>query len=212
MKNNLRIIRSIPVAGAKCRCLSLRLVLLALAPLAMGLAGVAPGYANGLVILPTFDNSIALNGNAAAIEGTINQALGIYDSLFTDNITVSILFRYSSSQPNGNPMGANTLAQSNYTIYSELYSDYTAALIADAKTQNDATAIFHLPGSNSATRIDPSSADGRAVGLNTPGAMSATGSVNTGGTFDGIVTLNSNQPFQFNRSGGIAHRMSTRLN
>jgi len=33
--------------------------------------------------------------------------------------------------------------------------------------------------------------------------MGATGNVGTGGTFDGIVTLNSNQPFQFNRSGGI---------
>jgi PEP-CTERM motif-containing protein len=204
MNHNLRVIRSIAVAGAKCRCLRLRLVLLALAPLAIVLAATAPGYANGLVILPIFDSSITGNVNAAAMEGTINQAIGIYDSLFTDNITVSILFRYSSTQPNGNPMGANTLAQSNYTIYSELYDTYTNALIADAKTRNDATAKAHLPGSALAMNIDPSSADGRAVGLNTPGAMGATGNVGTGGTFDGIVTLNSNQPFQFNRSGGIS--------
>jgi hypothetical protein len=203
MKNNLRIIRSIPVAGAKCQCLSLRLVLLALAPLAMGLAGVAPGYANGLVIVPNFDTSITGDANAVAIVGTINQAIGIYDSLFTDNITISILFRYSSTQPDGTAMGANTLAQSNYTIYSEPYGTYTTALILDAKTQNDATAIANLPVGPLATRIDPSSADGRAVGLNTPGAMDATGNVGLGGTFDGIVTLNSNQPFQFNRSGGI---------
>src|SRR5882762_6216692 len=147
MNDNLRIIRSIPAARAMCRCLRLRLVLLALAPLAMILAATAPGYANGLVIQPIFDSSITVNANAAAIEGTINQAIGIYDSLFTDNITVSILFRYSSTQPNGNPMGANTLAQSNYTIYSELYKTYTDALILDAKTQNDATAKAHLPGS-----------------------------------------------------------------
>src|SRR5882762_5037547 len=147
MNNNLRIIRSIPVPGAKCRCLRLRLALLALAPMVMVLAATAPGYANGLVIVPTFDSSISSNANIAAIEGTINQAIGIYDSLFTDNITVSIFFRYSSTQPNGNPMGVNTLAQSNHTIYSELYKTYTDALILDAKTQNDATAKAHLPGS-----------------------------------------------------------------
>jgi hypothetical protein len=116
---------------------------------------------------------------------------------------VSILFRYSSNQPNGSPMGSNTLAQSNFVFYPIPWNTYISALKTYATTANDRTAIANLPAGPLATNIDPSSANGRAVGLNTPGAMAANGSVNTGGTLDGIVTLNSTKSFQFNRSGGI---------
>jgi hypothetical protein len=47
--------------------------------------------------------------------------------------------------------------------------------------------------------VKPSSAGGRAVGLNTPPAMFANGTVGNGGPYDGIVTLNSSRPFQFSR-------------
>jgi hypothetical protein len=204
MNSNLRIIRFIGVARAKRGCVSLRLTLLALAPLAVALAAV-PAYSNSLIITPTFDSSITGNATAAAIEGSINHAIGIYQGLFADNVTVSILFRYSTTQVDGTtPLGANTLARSNYVFYAEPWNTYINALKADATTANDATAIASLPASSFATNVDPSSANGRAVGLNTPGAMAANGSVGTGGTFDGIVTLNSNQSFQFNRSSGIS--------
>ena len=42
-------------------------------------------------------------------------------------------------------------------------------------------------------------ANGRAIGLNTPPAMFADGTVADGGPYDGIVTINSGQPFQFTR-------------
>jgi len=202
MNNNLRIIRSIAFAGAKRGCVSLRLVLLALAPLAVVLAAT-PAYSNTLAITPTFDSSITGNANAAAIESSINQAIGIYQGLFADSITVNILFRYSTTEVDGTtPLGGGLLARSNYVFYAEPSNTYINALKADATTANDASAIANLPASFP-TNIDPSSANGRAVGLNTPGVMTATGKIG-GGTFDGIVTLNSNQPFQFNRSGGIS--------
>jgi hypothetical protein len=116
MNNSLRIGHSFAVAEARRDRLSLRQVLLLLAPLAMALAA-SPAQADDLVITPIFDTSITSQANAAAIENSINQAIGIYESLFTDNITVSILFRYSSNQPNGSPMGSNTLAQSNFVFY-----------------------------------------------------------------------------------------------
>jgi len=203
MRDHLRIIRSTAGSGPKRGCLIIRLVLWALAPLAMILATVAPGYADGLVITPTFDSSITSDPNASAIEAVINQAIGLYDSMYADNVTVSILFRYSTTQPNGAALGSNTLAQSNYVFYAETWNSYINALKADAKTANDATAIANLPASPFATNIDPSSANGRAIGQNTPGTMAANGNVGPG-TFDGIVTLNSGQPFQFNRNGGIA--------
>src|SRR6202022_3051493 len=51
---------------------------------------------SGLVINPTFDSSILNNPNSAAIQSAINRAITIYQSLFGDPITVSILFRYSN--------------------------------------------------------------------------------------------------------------------
>src|SRR5207249_9992224 len=55
------------------------------------------------------------------------------------------------------------------------------------------------PGSALSTNIVPATAAGRAVGLDTPPAMFADGTVGTGGPYDGIVTLNSSSPFQFTR-------------
>jgi hypothetical protein len=55
--------------------------------------------ATGLMIDPTFDNSITGKPNAVAIEAMINRAIAIYESLFRDPITIHILFRYSTTAP-----------------------------------------------------------------------------------------------------------------
>jgi hypothetical protein len=164
--------------------------------------GVVASANSGLVINATFDSSITTNANSAAIQSMINQAIAIYQSTFADPATVSILFRYSTTQPNGNPMGAGSLAQSNYVVYTVSWNTYINALKADAKTANDTTANASLPANSLSTNIFPTSANGRAVGLNTPSAMFANGSVAAGGPYDGIVTLNSAQPFQFTRPPG----------
>ena len=51
--------------------------------------------ATGLIINPTFDCSIISDPNSAAIQAMINRAIAIYESLFSDPITIQILFRYS---------------------------------------------------------------------------------------------------------------------
>ena len=63
----------------------------------------------GLIINASFDSSITTNQNAAAIEAMINRAISICESLFSDPITVSILFRYSTTTPNvySSPVGDN---------------------------------------------------------------------------------------------------------
>ena len=155
--------------------------------------------ASGLVINPTFDSSILNDPSSAAIQSMINQAIALYQSLFSDPITVKILFRYSNTQPNGTPLGSGLLARSNFVVYTIPWNTYITALNADAKTGNDATANASLPATPLSTNAPPSSANGRAVGLNTPPAMFANGTVGAGGPYDGIVTLNSNQPFQFSR-------------
>src|SRR6266566_513943 len=153
----------------------------------------------GLIIHATFDSSITSNPNAAAIEAMINRAISIYESLFSDPITIQIFFRYSTTAPDGTPLSAGTISQSDLVVYTFPWSTYINALRADAKTSNDDLANASLPGTALSSNIKPSSANGRAVALNTPPAMFANGTVGNGGPYDGIVTLNSAVPYQFTR-------------
>ena len=159
----------------------------------------------GLIIHATFDSSITSNPNAAAIKAMISRAISIYESLFSDPITVEILFRYSTTAPNGSPFPSGALSQSYLVVYKVPWTTYTHALVADAVTGYDTTANTSLPTTGLSSYIVPSSADGRAVKLNTPPAMFANGTVGSGGPFDGIVTLSSTAPFQFSRPTSSAN-------
>ncbi len=165
----------------------------------------------GLIIHATFDSSITGNPNAAAIEAMINRAISIYESLFSDPITVQIRFRYATTLPNGDPMPAGSIARSNFVYYVIPWNTAVNALRVDAKTSNDNLAIASLPGSALSANIKAASANGRAVGGNTPPAMFANGTVGNGGPYDGIVTLNSAAPYQFSRPPSASNFDAQRL-
>jgi hypothetical protein len=159
---------------------------------------------SGLTIHPTFDSSITGNPNAAAIQAMINRAISFHESLFSDPITIQIRFRYATTAPDGMPLPMGTLARSDILLYRIPWSSYISALRADGRTSNDTQANASLPGTALSANVRPSSASGRAVGLNTPPAMFANGTVGQGGPYDAIVTLNSGAPFQFTRPPGSA--------
>lgn len=167
-------------------------------------AGIANPASAQFTINPTYDASITGAPNAAAIEAAIHESISRY-SIFSDDFAANILFRYANVDPGGNPLGSNTLARSNYTVYGSAWNTYMGALVADRKTANDNTAVANFPTTALKPGILFSSADGRAVGLDTPGAMFADGHVASGGQYDGIVTLNSNfgSQFDFFRNDGI---------
>jgi hypothetical protein len=149
----------------------------------------------GLIIHATFDNSITSNPNAAAIEAMINQAISIYESLFSDPITIEILFRYATTAPDGTPLPADVLAGSLSVICTIPWDTAGYFLRGDARTSNDNLAIASLPGIALSANIVASSANGRAVGLNTPPIPYP----GLGGPYDGIITLNSSSQLQFTR-------------
>lgn len=153
----------------------------------------------GLTIHATFDSSITNNTNAAAIEAMITRAISLHESLFSDPITTEIRFRYSTTGPDGTPLPMGTLARTDFVIYQISWNTYINALRADATTSNDTQANASLPGTTLSPNVQPSGAAGRAVGLNTPPAMFADGTVGQGGPYDAIVTLNSSVPYQFSR-------------
>ena len=136
----------------------------------------APAYAN-LTITATFASSITSDPNATAIEGVINNAIGFYESTFADPITVAIDFGEMTSG-----LGSSSTYFANVS-----YSQYLAALKADAKGATDAIAISLLANVannpvNGNNTIDVKTANLRAVGINANPPV---------GQPDGTVDLNT---------------------
>jgi len=154
---------------------------------------------SGLVIHPTFDSSITNNSDADAIESMINRAIALYQSLFSDPLTVEIYFRYANTEPDGTPLPVGAAAESEYVVYYVRWTTFINSLKNDGQTANDTSANADLPITPLTTNLVPSSANGRAVGLDTPPAIFANGTVGDGGPYDGIVTLNSDVPYKFVR-------------
>jgi uncharacterized protein (TIGR03437 family) len=155
--------------------------------------------ASGLTIIPTFDDTIVNAPDSAAIQDCIKAAIAVYQPLFTDNVTVSILFRFATTSLSGTKVG---LGSSSYIVFRTTYSGFIDALIADKVSANDALALAHLPPAPIAASVEFTTANGRALGFNTPGILDGAGGRT--GSFDGIVTLSSTAPFQFSRAGGLA--------
>lgn len=132
----------------------------------------------GLIITPTYDFSITSDPNAAAIENTIQTAINLYQSTFSDPINVTIKFQEMTTG----------LGQSSTTLYKISYATYLAALTADATSADDATALAHLgagpnnPVTGSST-INVKTATLRAVGV--------AGNFPPIGGFDGVIGLNT---------------------
>jgi Fibronectin type III domain len=107
----------------------------------------------GLIIIPTFDGSIINDPSSVAIQAMINRAIAIYESLFSDPITIRILFRYSTTAPNGDPLPVDVLSASRSAIYTVSWNNFISHLRADATTSNDNVANASLPGSALSTNI-----------------------------------------------------------
>jgi hypothetical protein len=121
--------------------------------------GAAQAVSAGLHINATFDPSITSDPNAAAIEAAINTAIANIESRFSDPIIVNIKFQK-----------AGGLGSSSTFFATASYATFLAALKADAKTSDDATAVGLLPAVaanpvNGATTINVKTANLRAVGI-----------------------------------------------
>jgi hypothetical protein len=119
------------------------------------------------VIQPTFNSNLS-----AAAQTVINDAIAFYEATFLNPITVAIEFHNL----------ATGLGHSDVSFYDLGYASYRAALIAQATSADDLTAVGTLPaGPNEPVLGNPivmaRSANGRAVGFNTPGLLLNFGAV-----------------------------------
>jgi len=130
----------------------------------------------GLVIIPTWDSTITADPNAAAIMNTINAAIQVYETKFSDPVTVNIKFAEMSTG----------LGQSSTFLSTIPYSTFYNALVADSKTTNDTMALAHVPAgsidpADGTSSIRVTTANQRALGLSAnppPGSPDSTISVN----------------------------------
>ena len=142
-----------------------------------------------LVITPTFDSTITSDPNAATIESTIQQAIAVYESSFSDNVTVFITFT---------EMGTG-LGQSSSSFNTISYQLYRSHLVSDATTMYDATALTQLPNTtanpvNGSTTMDLNLPNARAIGLTgvTPDGLGGFVSWDSSaGSPDGQIFLNT---------------------
>ncbi len=129
----------------------------------------------GLVIIPTFDSTILSDPNVAEITNRINQTIQTFEALYANPVTVGITFAEMDSG----------LGQSETFDGSVAYSDYYNALVASAKTTNDAVALAHLTGGSNDPVVGGANVDAalpllRALGFSAdaPGNNDSTISVN----------------------------------
>ncbi len=135
----------------------------------------AAASAYSLTIVPTFDSSITGDPNGAAMEAAINAAIQVYESTYTDDVTVQITF------VNDTTVG---LGQSDTFYFTVSYSSYHTALKNKAADANDTNALSKLPNGNhdpvvSGTQVNLTTALYRCVGLGTYTGMDSTISINT---------------------------------
>jgi PEP-CTERM motif len=171
---------------------------------AASLAFVVPAHA-GLIINATFDSTITSDANAASIEAVIDTAVQTFEELYTNPITVSILFQEGGG-----------LGQSDGIVSGVPYSTFYSGLVAN-NANPAAIAALNANGGNPNTNggvnpvggideIEIKSANARALGIDIPagcvvtatGAGTSDGHVpNTcdtsgaGAKVDGIVSLNT---------------------
>jgi hypothetical protein len=145
--------------------------------IALGLVASTPAYAT-LTFAVTFDSSITSDANAANIENEINNALGVYTSIFTDNIVVSLDFKEGGG-----------LGSSQTTLFNMTSAAVVAAMTTDATSPDDAIALAHL----AAGPLNPISGTAN-MWIKTANikALGIAGSFPPIGGFDGTVTLNTN--------------------
>jgi hypothetical protein len=169
-------------AGAAAASAPLGFKAIVLAPSARGAAAarlrkstvVRSAATGGLKIIPNYDDAswhtfyycepVATAPNAAALEATISQAISQFEALYSNPITVHVVFCVTSFDGGE----SETIPAAGYT-----YSEVRAALAAHQTTEDQASAVASLPAS------DPTRADGapdfemsypeaEALGLTTP--------------------------------------------
>jgi len=131
----------------------------------VALCAVSPGRAHAnLTITPTFDSTITSDPNAAAIEGTINSAIGVLEADISTPITVSVYFQATPEDVEFERFTNNTTQF--WASYYDYYNALKAIDTAPGATSAQQTAFASLgaaPSQNSGNPVNGFDSNGQAM-------------------------------------------------
>jgi len=154
----------------------------------------------GLIINPTWDSTITSDPNAPAIMNSISNAILVYETKFSDNVTVNIKF---AEMATGLGMSSTFFSTISYTTF---YN----ALVADSKTTNDVIALSHIPFNGGINPVDGTTsnrvttANQRALGLSINPPLDGTISLNMSIINIDRVSIN---PSKFDLMAVVSHEI-----
>lgn len=157
-----------------------------IAAVAMGAAAlIAAGSAEALVINPTYDSSV--NSAPAGFKTAFQDAVNYFDSTFSNPVTVNIGVGWG--EIGGSAIGGGALGESEtYLAGYYSYGQVRNAMISDARSSADQSAIASLPAS------DPTGGQSELMATSEAKAL---GLSNYHGT-DGFVGFDKSSSWTFN--------------
>jgi hypothetical protein len=157
-----------------------------------------------LKIVALYDKSITSSAKASSIESAIQSALGVFDKLFSNNLTIDVTFTYNSA-------GAGNLLSTSESEYIYYYSDYIKALKAAAAAEPAnkvlATAVANLKFGNDAkgaNYVVVTGAQAASLGIGMPWYSDATININSIQNFSFTSSVSSSQ---YDLIGGLEHEL-----
>jgi hypothetical protein len=159
-------------------------------------------------IIPDFLSSITTRPDSGKIEDVIDSAVGVFRSLYNNNLTITVGFSFT-------PSAASNLLSTSQLYYDVPYTAYVNALKADSAAHPGnivlATAIANLSKGNDANGTNDMALSGAQAAMLGLGAASGS---------DATVNINSDQRFAFSRPvsnsrydliGGLEHELNEAL-
>jgi hypothetical protein len=144
---------------------------------------------SGLVINVIYDSSVA---NApAGFQAVVNSVVQFYESQFSNPITLNIHVGWG--EVNGQSLGSGALGESESYLQSFSYTQIRNAMIANAASSDQLSAVNSLP----------TSAPVNGTYYLTLAEATALGLLSGSATLDGYVGFSSSLPFTYDNSNGV---------
>jgi len=152
-------------------------------------AAITGGGVSPFVINVTYDSSV--NSAPPQFRAVIQSAIQFLESQFADPVAMNITVGYG--EVGGNAMSPGALGENQTFLNSYTYAQLKNALIADAKSADDATAIATLPTSSPVNgTFWATTAEAKALGLLTPST-----------SIDGYAGFAAGNLFDYDNSNGV---------
>ena len=188
----------------------------------VALCAVSPGRARAnLVITPTFDSTITSDPNAAAIEGTINSAIGVLEADISTPITVSVYFQEGDQNFDAAALLSDNQSGYYWASYYAYYNALKAIDTAPGATSAQRTALASLgpaPSLNSGNPVNGYDGDGQAMVLTSPNlralgllAPPANQQASNKQLYDSIITFNPEITYPPNPNTGSNYALEASM-